>query len=90
MEQVEKKCPSCGARMYQRKVKKDNSKGEMGWGCPCCFILLPEHKPKLTGIFGMIKSMFPDIEVEIREEEPFDFWKKNKKNKPKEDSDDAE
>ena len=90
---MSKKCPSCNARMYERKVKKGPDKGKMGWGCPCCFMLLPEHKPKLSHLFNMIKGMYitiegKDLEHLLSEEDtdkPFDFWKKPRQDKQDDD-----
>lgn len=68
---MEKRCPDCNALMYERKIKKGPKAGEMGFGCPCCFLLLPEHTPKLGSMYIMLNNM-PSIE----EDDDFDFWKK--------------
>jgi hypothetical protein len=73
--------------MYERKVKKGAHKGKKGWGCPLCFLLLPEHKPKITGLFDMIKNIYL-LDVPKKDKKPFDFWKKYKKDVPKSDDDD--
>ena len=81
---MSRKCPDCNARMYERKVKKGPHKDKMGWGCPCCFMMLPEHKPTLGYVLGMIKGMYitiegKDLERLLSEEDTddsFDFWKK--------------
>jgi hypothetical protein len=61
--------------MYERKVKKGPFKDEMGWGCPLCFLRLPDQTPKSDDIINMIESICLLLEQPPKEK-PFDFWKK--------------
>lgn len=68
--------------MYPRKVKKGIYKGDDGWGCPLCFILLPEHSAETYGLFNYLKAEFMqgwEEELSKEEDDLFDFWKKPKK-----------
>ena len=82
-----KRCPECNSQMYERKVKKGAHKGKKGWGCPLCFLLLPEHNPKMANLFSMIKSIYM-IDAPDKKKSPFDFWKKPNKDAPKKEDDD--
>jgi hypothetical protein len=78
--------------MYERKVKKGPNKGKMGWGCPCCFMMLPEDEPQIGYVMDMLEDIYITIEgkdidtlkhllSEEDTDEPFDFWQKPSQDK---------
>jgi hypothetical protein len=66
--------------MYERKIKKGSHTGESGWGCPMCFMLLPEHKhkEKLADYYvippNLLSEFLLSTEKLEEEDDDFDFW----------------